>query len=31
MEIGIAIFIGVWFTVAGLAAAIAVFKDFKNK
>lgn len=31
MEIGIAIFIGVWFVLAGIAATIAVFKDYEDK
>lgn len=31
MEIGIAIFIGVWFVLAGIVTTIAVFKDYKDK
>ncbi len=31
MEIGIAVFIGVWFVLTGIIATIAVFKDYKNK
>lgn len=31
MEIAIAIFLGVWFAFAGVAATVAVFKDYKNK
>lgn len=31
METGIAIFLGIWFSAAGLLATIAVFNDFKNK
>jgi hypothetical protein len=30
MELGIAIFIGLWFSIAGIAASIAVIKDFDN-
>lgn len=30
MEIAIAIFIGIWFTVAGAVATFAVFKDYKK-
>lgn len=31
MEIGIAIFIGFWFVLAGIAATIAVFHDYKEE
>lgn len=31
MEIAIAIFLGAWFALAGVAATVAVFKDYKNK
>ena len=31
MEIGISLFIGFWFMLAGTVATIAVFKDFKKE
>lgn len=31
MEIVIAVGLGLWFALAGLASTITVFKDFKNK
>ncbi len=31
MEIGIAIFLGAWFALSGVAATMAVFKDYKSK
>lgn len=31
MEFTIAIGLGVWFALAGLAATIAVFKDYRDK
>jgi len=30
MEIGISIFLGAWFALAGLATTIAVFKGYKK-
>lgn len=29
MEIGISVFLGLWFALSGLAATIAVFKGYK--
>lgn len=31
MEIGIAVFLGLWVMLAGIASTIAVFKSFSNK
>ncbi len=31
MEIGISIFIGLWFIASGIAATVAVFKDFNKE
>lgn len=31
MEIGIAVFLGIWFVLAGIAATVAVFHDYKNE
>lgn len=30
MEVGIAVGLGLWFVVMGIAATIRVFKDFKD-